>query len=609
MRTICCILTIASLFAGEYSAAAQAVPNNHPRLLGGDAEFALIRERCSTDPMMAAAAKGMADRAKAYSQAMPMVRVKEGKRMLKVSREALARIAYCAMDARINGNAVSRETAIRTMREVVAFEDWNPAHFLDVAEMSLGVALGYDWLYHDLSEDDRQTIADGLTRHGFKEMCREARKPIGSKLQKPNNWGQVCSAGSIAVSLALWYEEQPEARELLKAAVSGMRVPMAVYAPKGGYPEGPGYWEYGTDFNVIGLGLLEHALGTDYGLAKAEGFLESGAFRDWTTGPTGDMFNYSDSGLTRTAATAPWWFAAHGAPTCVDFFERTALMTAAADSTYELPRTFPCALFWMLNATSVTEFARPRVWTSDDPTGLVVLRTSWTTNAWFASFKGGYVGANHGHLDAGSFVFEAEGVRWAGDLGPEGYGKAEAAGIDLWNMGQESGRWKLYRLSNRSHNVLYPDGVLQNVGTTGHVLAAADNGDSLETTLELDAVYAPVLEGWRRQARLTDKSFEITDSVSCSKGVRLNWGFTTYAKAEVRDKMVVLTENGRAMAVEVAGVDDLRWKVGPAEGGDPNDSPNPGWTRVSFSFLPSKHHCFTVSFRRLAQTDQGVVCP
>ena len=40
---------------------------------------------------------------------------------------------------------------------------------------------------------------------------------------------------------------------------------------------------------------------------------------------------------------------------------------------------------------------------------------------WFVGFKAGSNGVNHSHLDVGSFVLEAKGVRWAVDLGPDDY--------------------------------------------------------------------------------------------------------------------------------------------------------------------------------------------
>ena len=41
--------------------------------------------------------------------------------------------------------------AVKEMLAVSAFSDWNPSHFLDVAEMTMAVSIGYDWLYDGLS--------------------------------------------------------------------------------------------------------------------------------------------------------------------------------------------------------------------------------------------------------------------------------------------------------------------------------------------------------------------------------------------------------------------------------------------------------------------------
>ena len=196
----------------------------HPRLLGGAAEFAAIREKVKTDPLMGAAMKGIAARAREHAAAKSIVRKKDGRRLLKVSREALARISFCAMDARINNNATSRATAIRTMREVVTFSDWNPSHFLDVAEMCLAVSLGYDWLYDDLSVEDRESISTGLRKLGLDPMCHEAHLPR-SRLRAPTNWGQVCSAGAMAVALALWMSVRRRRRICLRGLFLGFAFP------------------------------------------------------------------------------------------------------------------------------------------------------------------------------------------------------------------------------------------------------------------------------------------------------------------------------------------------------------------------------------------------
>jgi hypothetical protein len=45
------------------------------------------------------------------------------------------------------------------------------------------------------------------------------------------------------------------------------------------------------------------------------------------------------------------------------------------------------------------------------------------------AMKGGSVSVNHAHMDIGSFVMDADGVRWAMDFGMQDYESLESKGI------------------------------------------------------------------------------------------------------------------------------------------------------------------------------------
>ena len=64
------------------------------------------------------------------------------------------------------------------MMAVSRFIDWNPAHFLDVTEMTMGMAIGYDWLFDDLSPDARKNIRDAILNKGINP----------SKISDYNSW-------------------------------------------------------------------------------------------------------------------------------------------------------------------------------------------------------------------------------------------------------------------------------------------------------------------------------------------------------------------------------------------------------------------------------------
>ena len=92
----------------------------------------------------------------------PVERIKEGKRLLAISRIALKRIYYLSYAYRMTGD---RKYALRAEQEMLAvsrFTDWNPTHFLDVGEMVMALAIGYSWLYrtrHDGCSLPRRTLS------------------------------------------------------------------------------------------------------------------------------------------------------------------------------------------------------------------------------------------------------------------------------------------------------------------------------------------------------------------------------------------------------------------------------------------------------------------
>jgi len=127
----------------------------------------------------------------------PSERIKQGKRLLTVSRTALYRIATLAMAYRLYGNKAHLDRAIDEMRAVCAFSDWNPSHFLDVGEMTLAVAIARDWLDGFLSDEDRGTLSSAILLKGLTTGDGKTLSD-GWWVKGGNNWNQVCNGGLAA---------------------------------------------------------------------------------------------------------------------------------------------------------------------------------------------------------------------------------------------------------------------------------------------------------------------------------------------------------------------------------------------------------------------------
>ena len=208
-------------------------------------------------------------------------------------------------------------------------------------------------------------------------------------------------------------------------------------------------------------------LGTDFGLSHAPGFDQTGQYPSLVGGPSGAFFNYADGGSGRGPEPFLFWFAArYGRPDWL-LGERERLRTALTaiarnPSSSRGDRFLPLTLLWLKDQPEPTDIRMPLHWSSEGETPITVHRSSWTDpRATFVGFKGGSPSANHGQMDIGSFVLDADGVRWALDLGAEGYHGIEARGMNLWNRAQNSDRWTIFRQSNLGHNTLVIDDRLQ----------------------------------------------------------------------------------------------------------------------------------------------------
>lgn len=571
------------------AAVSEAIRNadkRHPLLFADAQGFAALRAQ-STATELGRLARGrlLADADQMLSFP-PCARELEGRRLLGISRRVLHRVSTLAMAYRLNGNPAHLERCAAEMRAVAAFEDWNPKHFLDVAEMTLALAVGYDWLYHDLDEATRKTVAEALLEKGLRTSLKHT-----GWVKASNNWGQVCHAGMLAGALALMDQQEPLAAEIAHRAIVNLPRPMHAFAPKGCYPEGPGYWSYGTDFNVLAIALLEGVLKSDYGLTALPGFTATADYPDLVTGPSGLTFNYADGGMGRGTDCASWWFAKRfNRPDILAYFERDAFLKYCADrpktaASQKGNRLFAFTLFWLQPLPASLTTQTPLTWSSEGPVPITVQRTSWDNGkALFVGLKAGSPSAPHGHMDAGSFVLDAEGVRWAYDLGMESYHRIESRKMDLWSPKQESDRWRVFRLSSLSHNTLVIDGQLQLAKGNATVVSFREGPES-ETVLDLSPVYTNATQVLRTGTLLASGEYRLNDTLKGLKpGSVVRWGMVTKAKPDAqRTGALTLREAGKQLTLTPLHDPAVAWKTYEVEKtGNEWDSPNTGLVMVGF---------------------------
>lgn len=566
-----------------------AVSPAHPRLFASQPELTALAARCRERQPESRIAEAIAALAEATMEIEPICRTLQGRRLLGESRRCLKRMLVLAMACQLTGKRDYARRGIAEMLAVAEFSDWNPSHFLDVAEMTLAMAIGYDWLYSVLDEEQRKTIRDAIIDKGL----RPSLEQYNGWVRANNNWGQVCHGGMVAGALAVCEDEPALAETVVHRAVNNVTVSLKAFAPYGSYPEGPGYWSYGTTYNVVLVDLLESVLGTDFLLTAAPGFAMTGQYMAMITGPSGRTFNYADGGDSREFEPALYWFAERfsrpdwirGENANLDAALRETSLQAAASSR---DRFLPLALLWLGGEKQSSLPGMPLHWSSGGThSPITVHRSSWDDpGTVFVGFKGGTPAANHGHMDIGSFVLDADGIRWAWDLGAEGYHGIESRGMNLWNSNQDSDRWRIFRLNNLSHNTLVIDNKPQTVRGIAPFIHFSDEPEFPHSLLDMSPVYAGQAEEiYRGIALLPSGQVLIQDWIRGARpGVPVRWGMVTRAEPDrLPGRELTLRSGPKHLRMEILG-SPYPWEEYPtAEPPNEWDSPNPGTRMLGFA--------------------------
>lgn len=562
----------------------------HPRLLLLQGEEKNISEHLKSNPLLQKVHAGILARCDDFLSQPPVQRIKIGRRLLDKSRTCLHRVFYLSYAWRMTGQKKYLKRAEMEMLAAAAFEDWNPSHFLDVAEMTMAMAIGYDWLYNELPETSRIAIKTAIITKGIEPSF--ANDNTTFFLKSAHNWNQVCNAGLSFGAMAI-YEDQPElGNTIINRAIQTIELPMKVYEPDGAYPEGYGYWNYGTTFNVMLISALQKSFSNDFNLSEKPGFLKTAGFLLNMTGPTGQPFNYFDSGSSGEINPAMYWFATKLNNPSLLFNELSYLNKPVQQITSD--RLLPALLIWC-GKMQLSNIPAPRqnMWVGKGINPVVLMRSSWTNpRALYIGLKGGSPSLNHGHMDVGSFVMEADGVRWASDFGMQGYESLESKGIDLWNMKQNSPRWQVLRYNNLHHNTLSVNNELQRVDGTAPIVSYADNPLYRNAVLDISSVYKDQLAKAYRGVALAENSYVVIrdELESTASKTVVRWAMLTAADVKITGKNeALLSKDGKKLILRVtepASVTLKTWSTAPNTS---YDAPNPGTIMVGFeTTLPAK---------------------
>ncbi len=513
----------------------------------------------------------------------PVERIQIGRRLLDKSREAVRRMLFLGYAYRYTRDLAYLQRAEKELLKIAGFSDWNPTHFLDVAEMTMAAAIGYDWLHEDLSLSTRQVIKDAIINKG---LLPSLESKYNSWLRAEHNWNQVCNAGMAFGAMAIFEENPQLASQIISRAVETVKVAMKDYGPDGVYPEGYGYWGYGTSFNVLLLSAIEKLYGTDFQLSEMPGFMKTTGFLENMTGLNGKTFNFSDAGSNAGFHPAMFWFAAKTKDLSI-LWEELKLMKRNGMKSLADDRLLPLTMIWN-TGFSFGEITPPKknMWVGHGKNPVALMRTSWTDpNGIYLAAKGGSASINHAHMDAGSFVMEADGVRWGMDFGSQNYESLESKGIRLFGRTQDAQRWTVFRLTNLVHNTLAIDSQHQKVEGSASFTSTGEKDNFMNAVMDLSSVYKDQLKTAQRGVALVDKNYVvIKDKVTTrDTTTKVRWTMLTPAQVTfTKDNEAELTSNGKKLLLRVNTTGKLVMKTWSTDPPNHYDAPNPGTLLVGF---------------------------
>ena len=372
------------------------------------------------------------------------------------------------------------DRAIKELIKVCQFQDWHPTHFLDTAEMSYSVALGYNWLSNYLSENEKMIIEKAILE---KALLPSVSSDYDRQFsEKENNWNQVCNSAMIVSAIAIYNADNIDilveditdylirknfegkekitlkelCNKIITRGIEELPYALKQIQPDGGYAEGITYWEYGNSYMIYALSSMQLTLNDTYGLLDNEYMKQTILYPIYLTGKSSNnlyetkVFNYGDADdFVVNVATSTWlanqYYKDKKLSYIVNWYQENYQESLNIYQLLWQEEEYMTNKISQENLSEILKEISDKTYSNLE---VAVLQNNiLDKNGIYVAIKAGKNGNNnHYDLDIGSFVLDASGTRWIEDFGKENYNVK-----GYW--GKET-RWNYYKKRAEAHSTL-----------------------------------------------------------------------------------------------------------------------------------------------------------
>lgn len=570
----------------------------HPRLLFTAADEKALKLKLNTIPLLDSlhtALLAEADQLLSVPLQKYQLRdVNYVQDILMISREQVYRMITLSLAYRLSGDRRYLQKAEKELVQVCRFPNWNPDHYLDVAEMTTAVAIAYDWLYQDLTEETKALVVESIQTKALDHALSEyANGGSGSWAKRETNWNVVCNTGMVMGAMAIAEADPDRADQIIEHAVKYVPNCLKHLAPDGVCYEGPAYWGYTNMYLSLLLTTLNGNLGHDFGLSALPGIDQTALYYVHSISPSGKVFNFANSGGTAPDTNPIYFFFSRhfNQPEVADSY-RNVVSARLKES--PLPRWFFfLSLPWFDQAPTVAAADASPLVVYKGINDIAVLKgNKKVPGSIYLIAKGGDPDEAHQQLDLGTFVVETNGIRWSDDLGADNY-----ALPGFWDYKPEGQRWHYFRNTNFSHNTISIDGKIQHSAGTGKIVEYNDQAKEPSFTIDMTSAYAPSATSVRRTFCLkNDITVEVTDQISLlSPEQEICWSLITAAQIECNGKEAKLIKDGQEFRLKIVSPENASFSSKPAKTCTEHENPIVGYALLQVRVAGKQHQTIKIS--------------